>query len=61
MSRDDIATLLSKAAPSLSVKSLLDDLQQTVEFEVSIAKKWATTVSLRYPWLEVSLIGLFLY
>ncbi|KAF9446218.1 hypothetical protein P691DRAFT_761819 [Macrolepiota fuliginosa MF-IS2] len=42
ITRDDLATLLSKAAQSLTVKSLLDDLQQTVEFEVSMAKKWAT-------------------
>lgn len=43
ITRDDIATLLSKAAPSLTVKSLLDDLQQTIEFEMSMAKKWATS------------------
>lgn len=42
ITRDDIATLLSKSAQSLTVKSLLDDLQQTVEFESSTAKKWAT-------------------
>lgn len=43
--RDDISVLLSKAGPSLTVKVLLDTLQQTTEFEASIAKKYATTVS----------------
>jgi hypothetical protein len=44
--RDDLSTVLSKAGPSLTVKVLLDTLQQTTEFELSIAKKWATPVSL---------------
>ncbi|KXN90783.1 hypothetical protein AN958_03437 [Leucoagaricus sp. SymC.cos] len=45
ITRDNLATLLSKAASTLTVKSLLDDLQQTVEFELSMAKKWATPFS----------------
>ena len=43
--RDDISVLLSKAGSSLTVKVLLDTLQQTTEFEASIAKKYVTTVS----------------
>lgn len=34
-----------KAGPSLTVKSLLDNLQITTEFETSMVKKWATSVS----------------
>jgi hypothetical protein len=44
-SRDDFSALLSKAASSMTVKTLLDYLQQTIEFELSMAKKWATPVS----------------
>jgi len=42
--RDDMAMLLVKAGPSLTVKSLLENLQITSEFELSMAKKWATGV-----------------
>jgi hypothetical protein len=42
--RDDIAALLLKAKPSLTVKVLLDNLQITTEFESAMAKKWATPV-----------------
>ncbi|KAF8625638.1 hypothetical protein AX15_005277 [Amanita polypyramis BW_CC] len=42
ITREDIAALLSKASSNLPVKSLLDNLQLTVEFESSMAKKWAT-------------------
>jgi hypothetical protein len=42
--RDDLSTLLSKAGQSLTVKLLLETLQQTTEFELSMAKKWATPV-----------------
>lgn len=48
MNREDIAALLSKAGSNLTVKSLLDNLQLTVEFESTMTKKWATTVSLAY-------------
>ncbi|KAG6375541.1 Vps53-like protein [Boletus reticuloceps] len=41
ITRDDISTLLSKAGQSLTVKLLLETLQQTTEFELSMAKKWA--------------------
>lgn len=42
--RDDMSVLLSKAGSSMTVQLLLDTLQQTTEFESSIAKKWATSV-----------------
>ncbi|KAF9467425.1 Vps53-like protein [Collybia nuda] len=42
ITRDDMAALLAKAGPSLSVKTLLDNLQITSEFESTMAKKWAT-------------------
>ena len=42
--RDDISTLLAKAGQLLTVKLLLETLQQTTEFELSMAKKWATPV-----------------
>ena len=42
--RDDMATLLAKAGPSLNVKSLLDNLQLTSEFEAMMTRKWATPV-----------------
>jgi hypothetical protein len=42
--RDDIAALLLKAKPSLTVKLLLDNLQITTEFETAMARKWATPV-----------------
>ncbi|KAJ7217738.1 Vps53-like protein [Mycena pura] len=40
ITRDDLAALLSKT--SLTVKTLLDNLQLTADFESSMAKKWAT-------------------
>ncbi|KAJ3896186.1 Vps53-like protein [Lentinula edodes] len=42
ITRDDITTLLSTAGKSLTVKTLLDNLQIAAEFESSMAKKWAT-------------------
>ena len=42
--RDDMAALLSKAKSSLTVKVLLDNLQITMEFQSTMAKKWATPV-----------------
>lgn len=50
MSRDDIAALLLKAKPSLTVKVLLDNLQITIEFESAMARKWATPVSYSNFW-----------
>ncbi|KAG8214105.1 Vps53-like protein [Butyriboletus roseoflavus] len=44
ITRDDLSTLLSKAGQSLTVKLLLETLQQTTEFQLSMAKKWATPV-----------------
>ncbi|KZP34522.1 hypothetical protein FIBSPDRAFT_924022 [Athelia psychrophila] len=44
ITRDDLSVLLSKAGSSLTVKVLLDTLQQASEFEASIAKKYATTI-----------------
>ncbi|KAF5328679.1 hypothetical protein D9619_011656 [Psilocybe cf. subviscida] len=42
ISRDDVTTLLTKLGPTLTVKSLLDNLQIVLEFEQAISKKWAT-------------------
>ncbi|KAJ6498983.1 Vps53-like protein [Mycena sanguinolenta] len=42
ITRDDLAALLSKTGASLTVKTLLDTLQLTAEFESSMVKKWAT-------------------
>lgn len=39
-----MSLLLSKAGSTLTVKVLLDTLQQTIEFETSMSKKWATDV-----------------
>ena len=39
-----MVSLLSKTGQPVPVKSLLDNLQLTVEFESSMAKKWATPV-----------------
>ncbi|KAJ7594544.1 Vps53-like protein [Mycena floridula] len=44
ITREDMATLLSKAGSSLTVKSLLDNLQITTEFETSMSRKWATSL-----------------
>ena len=44
--RDDLTTLLTKAGSGLTVKALMDNLQETIEFETSMAKKWATPVCL---------------
>ncbi|KAG6919330.1 hypothetical protein DXG01_006876 [Tephrocybe rancida] len=50
ITRDDLAMLLAKAGSSLTLKALLENLQITTEFENSMAKKWATGVSiLRLP------------
>ncbi|EGO00491.1 hypothetical protein SERLA73DRAFT_122492 [Serpula lacrymans var. lacrymans S7.3] len=42
ITRDDMSVLLSKTGSSLTVKLLLDTMHQTIEFESSMAKKWAT-------------------
>ncbi|KAJ8597452.1 hypothetical protein M405DRAFT_454042 [Rhizopogon salebrosus TDB-379] len=39
---DDLSALLSKAGSTLTIKALLEALQQTIEFETSMAKKWST-------------------
>ncbi|TFY62573.1 hypothetical protein EVJ58_g3787 [Rhodofomes roseus] len=44
ITRDDMTVLLSKAGAKLSVKQLLDTLQETMEFEAYIARKYATSV-----------------
>lgn len=41
ITRDDLSTLLSKAGSSLTLKLLLETLQQTTEFESVMSKKWA--------------------
>ncbi|KAG0700832.1 Vps53-like protein [Suillus ampliporus] len=45
ITRDDLAALLSKAGSSLTIKALLEALQQTIEFESSMAKKWLTPLN----------------
>ncbi|TFK66526.1 hypothetical protein BDN72DRAFT_844204 [Pluteus cervinus] len=42
ITREDITGLLSKAGSGLPVTSLLEALQQTLEFEGSMVKRWAT-------------------
>ncbi|KAF7797607.1 hypothetical protein EIP86_008807 [Pleurotus ostreatoroseus] len=42
ITRDDMTALLSKAGSSLTVKQLLDTLQEVLDFESSLAKKYAT-------------------
>lgn len=46
--RDDMTALLSKAGSNLTVKQLLDTLQEVLDFESSIAKKYATPVSMPF-------------
>lgn len=43
--RDDMSALLSKAGSKLTVKQLLDTLQETMDFESSITRKFGTSVS----------------
>ena len=47
--RGDMAALLSKAGKDLTVTVLLDALQQTKDFELSMSKKFGASVSLRSP------------
>jgi len=44
-----MAALLSKAGKDLTVAVLLDALQQTKDFELSMSKKFGASVSLRRP------------
>ncbi|KAI0358545.1 hypothetical protein OH77DRAFT_1420941 [Trametes cingulata] len=44
ITRDDMTALLSKAGSKLTVKQLLDTLQETMEFESSIMRKFGTSV-----------------
>jgi len=44
--RGDMAALLSRAGKDLTVTVLLDALQQTKDFELSMAKKFGTSVSI---------------
>ncbi|KAK0225464.1 Vps53-like protein [Armillaria fumosa] len=41
ITREDFSALLSKAGKTLNVKTLLDNLQLTADFEASMSKKWA--------------------
>lgn len=45
ITRDDMTTLLSKAGSNLTVKQLLDTLQEVLDFEASIVKKYATPLT----------------
>lgn len=40
-----MTVLLSKAGSKLTIKQLLDTLQETMEFEASISRKFNTSVS----------------
>ncbi|OAX41129.1 hypothetical protein K503DRAFT_713205 [Rhizopogon vinicolor AM-OR11-026] len=42
---DDLSALLSKAGSTLTIRALLEALQQTIEFESSMAKKWLTPLN----------------
>lgn len=42
ITRDHVTTLLTKMGPSLTVKSLLENIQITLEFEASMSRKWVT-------------------
>ncbi|KAI0688173.1 Vps53-like protein [Cytidiella melzeri] len=42
ITRDDLTVLLSKAGSNLTIKQLLDTLQEILDFESSIVKKYAT-------------------
>ncbi|KAI0633222.1 Vps53-like protein [Trametes polyzona] len=44
ITRDDMTALLSKAGSKLTVKQLLDTLQETLEFESSITRKFGTSL-----------------
>ncbi|KAH9935765.1 Vps53-like protein [Fomitopsis serialis] len=44
ITRDDMTVLLSKAGAKLSVKQLLDTLQETLDFEAYLARKYATQI-----------------
>ncbi|KZT10830.1 uncharacterized protein LAESUDRAFT_755492 [Laetiporus sulphureus 93-53] len=45
ITRDDMTALLSKAGSKLTVKQLLDTLQDTMDFEASLGRKYATPVT----------------
>ncbi|TEB37202.1 hypothetical protein FA13DRAFT_1682098 [Coprinellus micaceus] len=42
ITRDHVTTLLTKIGPSLTVKSLLENIQITLEFEANMSRKWVT-------------------
>jgi len=44
ITREDLAVVLSKAAPTLTVQQLLDTLQPTMEFETFVSRKWSASV-----------------
>lgn len=45
--RDDLSVLLDKAGAKLTVSVLLETLQHVTEFESSIGRKFAMSVSIR--------------
>ncbi|KAI0084909.1 Vps53-like protein [Irpex rosettiformis] len=45
ITRDDLTVLLSKAGSNLTIKQLLESLQEVLEFESSMVKKYATPLS----------------
>ena len=44
ITREDLAVVLSKTAPTLTVQQLLDTLQPTMEFEAFMSRKYSTSV-----------------
>ena len=52
--REDLARLLEKAGNALTVSALMQSLQQTLEFEAFLTKKYAASVRCLYT-LDVSL------
>ncbi|TEB19069.1 hypothetical protein FA13DRAFT_1767283 [Coprinellus micaceus] len=49
ITRDHVTTLLTKIGPSLTVKSLLENIQITLEFEANMSRKWATDTTHSQP------------
>ena len=48
ITRDDMTVLLSRAGSKLTVKQLLSTLEETMEFESSIGKKYAIPVGAQH-------------
>lgn len=53
--RDDLSNLLEKSAQTLTVTVLLQSLQQALEFETFLSRKYSTSVGNYMQWLNVPL------